>query len=392
MSDTDLRRVAELVQLGLLDRGEAERCLRFWQERKTSGKPVQLLAVLVKAGLLTRLQALVLAEADLTRHQPFPQYRLLRFVDGGGMALVYEATYEPLDARVALKVLRTRYCLESRFQRRFKREAKLLEAIGGHENIVLGREWGTTEGVDFYAMGFVDGISLLTLIDEGVAVSEGRGLDVAIQVASALEHMREKGVVHRDIKPDNLVLDTDGRLQIIDFGLAKLMSGMQQEAAANTTVGTVEYMSPEQCQGRQDVDIRADLYSLGVTLYHLLTGSLPFEGDAMEVMRGHVQEDVEFNSGPGAKLSPPVQFVIRKLMAKLPEARYQTPAEAISDMRALGGALLEDMGPVPALVKEAAIEEAPIPDAPVAPTPQLRSSKRRGGNAPRSSRRRRPRR
>jgi serine/threonine-protein kinase len=377
----EMQLVVPLVKAGILPLGPAEECLRAWQVLGRSGQKVPLLAVMVKKGLLTRTQALVLAGVPLESRQPFPKYKLLRRVDEGGMAVVYEARYEETSARVALKVLKTEFCLQEAYRLRFKREANILLNLD-HENIVEGREYATHDGVDFYAMGFVDGISVLSLIDRGVHIGEGWALHIAAQVADALEHMREKGIVHRDVKPGNLVVDHEGRVQIIDFGLAKVMTGMWQDVGSETTVGTLEYMSPEQARGERNVDSRADVYSLGVTLFQMVVGELPFTGSASEIMYAHVKTELEFTPAQRAKISPPTQFILRRTMAKSPADRYQTPAELRDDIRALGGALIDARGPLPSEVTEAAVEAAPIP------LPQPRSARRpRSGSQHRFPRR-----
>jgi serine/threonine-protein kinase len=362
VTSEELELVAPLVASGALPRGPAEECLRLWQDlskQAKEGQRVSLLKVMVKKALLTETQALVLAEKPLVARQPFPDYRLLRKVDEGGMATVYEATYTPVSARVALKILRTEFCLQEPYRLRFKREAQMLLMLD-HENIVEGREYKTHDGVDFYAMGFVDGISILSILDKHAPIGEGLALHVTSQVASALEHMRQKGVVHRDIKPGNLVIDSDGTVRIIDFGLAKIMSGMWQDVGSETTVGTLEYMSPEQARGESNVDIRADIYSLGVTLFQMITGELPFQGTAAEIMYGHVKKDLEFTPAQKAKVSPQVQFILRKTMAKDRAHRYETPQALVDDLQAVCGALIAGRGPVPDIVHSASVEDAPI--------------------------------
>jgi serine/threonine-protein kinase len=379
----------------VLPKDRAERCLRKQQELARAGKKVTLLKLMVADGLLTRTQALVLGRAPLEKVQPFPNYRLLRRVDEGGMALVYEASYEPLDARVALKILLTEYGLEERFQKRFEREAKLL-LLFDHPNIVEGRDFCVEDGVCFYAMGFVDGVSVLDLIEQDVELTEGFALHVACQIGEAMEHMDEKGVVHRDIKPDNFVVDSEGTARIIDFGLAKIVKGMREDTAEATTVGTVEYMSPEQAKGEASVDIRSDIYSLGASIYHMVTGRLPFEGDQHEIMRGHVLEDLRFPAS-GRRVSPPVQMIIHKAMAKDRGERYATSRELVDDIRAVAGDLIENRGPVPDAIGRTGIEVAPIPSAgddepktTQPPLPKLQSSRGRPGNrAPGPGRRRR---
>ena len=368
MTSDELSLVAPLVGAGILPKAAAEECLRIWQAFVKQGQPVSLLAVMVKKGLITRTQRMVLAGLPLETHQPFPNYKLVRRVGEGAMAYVYEATFLTVNARVALKVLKTEFCLQDAYRLRFKREANILLNLE-HENIVEGKEYRSHDGVDFYAMAFVDGISVLSILDAGVELREGMALHIASQVAAALEHMRQRGIVHRDMKPANLVIDTDGTVKIIDFGLAKVMSGMWQDVGAETTVGTLEYMSPEQARGEANVDSRADVYSLGVTLFQMATGELPFSGSAAEIMYAHVKTELDFTASQRAKLSPQTQFILRRCMAKDPSHRYPTPQELEDDLRALCGAIIDDRGPVPHIVTEGSAEAAPIQLPPPRPAP-----------------------
>ena len=389
VDEKQLQLVGPLVACGALPQPEANECLRLWQALLKQGQQVSLLSVLVKKGLMTRTQALVLMGQPLEKHQPFDDYRLLRKVGEGGMADVYEATFEPLQARVALKILKTEYALQERYRLRFKREAGILMHLD-HPNIVDGREHGSQDGTDFYAMGYVDGIAVLDVLDHGLALGEGLALHIACQTGAALQHMHERGVVHRDIKPGNLVVDQDGMLHIIDFGLAKLMQGMREDTAESMTVGTPEYMSPEQARGTAQIDIRTDVYSLGITLFQMLTNELPFTGTPDEVLVKQVKQDLEMTPQQMQRISPPVQFVIRKSMAKDPDHRYTTPQEMVDDIHAVAGAVIAARGPVPGVVGEHAIEAAPI-DAPPPPpkfdaprpsakrTDRLRGGGRKGG-------------
>jgi serine/threonine-protein kinase len=361
LSTDELSIVVPLVQAGVISKAATEECFGIWQAYRKQGKPVSLLRIMAKKGLMTETQAMLLSGAPLVDRQPFlPNYKLLRHVGEGGMADVYEATYEEVKARVALKVLKAEFCLQDAYRMRFKREAQILLALD-HENIVEGREHDTKDGVDYYAMAFVDGTSMLSILEAGVEIKEGMALHVAVQVASALEHMRQRGIVHRDVKPGNLVIDSAGTVRIIDFGFAKVMKGMWQDVGAETTVGTVEYMAPEQARGETNVDSRADVYSLGATLFHMATGELPFKGDSNdEIMFGHVKTPLSFTEAQRAKLSVATIFVLKKAMSKVPAERYETPQAMLDDMKSLCSPQIAARGPVPDVVHEASVEAAPI--------------------------------
>ena len=377
VENPELDRIGEIVGRGLVPRDRAEMCLRAWQAHCKAGRDVALSSLFVQARLLTPTQGAVLSRDGLIERQPFKNYRLLRPIGEGGMAVVYEATYVPVRARVALKILDTKFCLQDTFRLRFKREAHILLALE-HPNVVEGREYATEDGVDYYAMAFVDGLSVLDLLEADVVLSERLCLAMTLQVASAIDHMAAKGIVHRDIKPANLVLDHEGTVRIIDFGLAKVMAGMREDTAEDTTVGTLEYMSPELAQGHADVDIRSDIYALGCSLFHMLTGDLPFTGSPEEVMYGHVKLPLEFSVAQRARISPPVQYVLRRMMAKSPGDRYPTGEALQAEIQALCAAVLAEPVVVPDEIAGAHVESAPIPLQPTPQAPVLRRTSRTG--------------
>jgi serine/threonine-protein kinase len=232
-------------------------------------------------------------------------------------------------------------------------------------------------------MELVRGRELKTFFDAKERFELKEIVHIMVELCEALHFAHEAGIVHRDIKPANLVLDHDGTVRIIDFGLAKVMSGMRQDTGDDTTVGTIEYMSPEQAQGRSDVDARSDIYSLGCTLFHMLTGELPYQGEPAEIMYGHVKQAVEFSPAQRAKVSPPVQYVIRRCMAKSPGDRYATGRELIDEMSRICAPILERPLELPDAVLSANVESAPIVvDAPVARAPVLRRTDRPGHRRP----------
>lgn len=374
---SDIKYLAPLYLVGAIGKRQLDHCLQLWRD---GGRRERLVSIAVKQRLLTRTQALVAAEAPLERNQPFEKYHLVGRVGEGGMAVVYEATFKELDQRVALKILKPEYQLRPKFRTRFKREAGILLALD-HENIVEGKEYATSDGVDYCAMGFVEGISVLDLLDQNGSIEEGLALHIATQVGEALQHMFERGVVHRDVKPDNFVVDPKGHVRMIDFGLALLHTGMREDTDEAMTVGTPEYMSPEQCRGSV-VDIRSDIYALGVSLFQMITGELPFTGEQRDVMNGHVNVELEFTAKQRNEISPKVQFVLRKTMAKDPEHRYATPREMVDDLHAVAGDLIGARGSVPSVVHEATVAAAPIEAKPAAPPPRAPQK----GLAPRSDR------
>lgn len=269
---------------------------------------------------------------DLTGHR-LNDYQLLRQLGRGAMASVYLAEQQSLARRVAVKILAAELCRDRAYVDRFQHEARSAASLT-HPGIVQVYEVGSAEidGVrrHYIAQEYVPGGSLGREMQRIGALEPGRVLDVLWQTGSALAAASERGLVHRDIKPDNLMLDRSGAIKVADFGLARLVENdgprMTQVGVA---MGTPLYMSPEQIEGRE-VDPRSDLYSLGVTAYQLLTGDPPFKGDTpLAVAVQHLNSPPE----PVAERRPgtpaPLAAVIDRLIAKKPEDRFQSPAELL---------------------------------------------------------------
>ena len=251
----------------------------------------------------------------------FPQYELIELLGRGGMGAVYKARQRGLDRLVALKILPQRADEDPAFAERFTREARALAKLS-HPNIVGIHEFGSTDGLFYLVMEFVDGANLRAAI-RAKTTQPRQALAIVSQVCDALQFAHEEGVVHRDIKPENILLDKRGRVKIADFGLAKLLGGNNVDVTLTQThqaMGTPHYMAPEQWEKPQTVDHRADIYSLGVVFYELLTGELPLGAFAPPSRK--IQVDVRIDE------------VVLKTLAKEPELRYQTASEFKTDVTA----------------------------------------------------------
>ena len=206
----------------------------------------------------------------------FPKLELIRFIGEGGMGLVYEARQPGLDRSVALKILRQSLTADPAFAERFSREARVMARLN-HPQIVGVYDCGQAGGFYYLLMEFVDGVNLRQAMQAG-RLSSGKALSIVSSVCEALQFAHDAGVVHRDIKPENILLDTRGRVKIADFGIARLFGDARQNltvTTVNMALGTPQYMAPEQFQHPHDVDQAADIYSLGVVFYEMLTGELP---------------------------------------------------------------------------------------------------------------------
>src|SRR5205809_4077972 len=213
------------------------------------------------------------------------RYRIVRKLGTGGMANVYLAEDQELGRRVAIKILDDRHASDEQFVERFRREAKNAAALS-HPNIVSIYDRGEAEGSYYIAMEYLDGRSLKELIVSRGPAPVGVAVEYARQILSALRFAHRHGIVHRDIKPHNVLVDGEGRLKVTDFGIAR--AGVSQMTEAGSIIGTAQYLSPEQAKGAP-VDQTSDLYSVGVVLYELLTGVVPFSGETpVEIAMKHL--------------------------------------------------------------------------------------------------------
>jgi len=252
----------------------------------------------------------------------FPQFEILECLGRGGMGVVYKARQKSLNRQVAIKILAPEREHDVRFAGRFAREAELLAKLS-HPHIVTIHDFGETAGLYYLVMEFVDGVSLRDLLREG-KLEPQQALAIVPEICDALQFAHDHGIVHRDIKPENILLNRFGRVKVADFGLAKLIAGASEIESgqsaptapaaedlteAGRTMGTPNYMAPEQTKNPNQVDSRADIYSLGVVFYQMLTGELP--GKRIEAPSRKVQIDVRLDE------------VVLRALEREPERRYQ---------------------------------------------------------------------
>src|SRR5919198_4852432 len=257
------------------------------------------------------------------------RYRIIRKLGAGGMANVYLAEDQELGRRVAIKILDDRHAADDSFIERFRREAKNAAGLS-HPNIVSIYDRGEAEGTYYIAMEYLAGRSLKELILSRGPTPIRIAIDYTRQTLAAIGFAHRHGIVHRDIKPHNVVVDSDGRLKVTDFGIAR--SGASQMTEVGSIIGTAQYLSPEQAKGAP-VDQRSDLYSVGVVLYEMLTGTVPFTGDTpLEIAMKHLSAVPE----PPSKLRPEVphdlDLIVLRALAKDPAERYQSADEMDRDL------------------------------------------------------------
>lgn len=285
------------------------------------------------------------------------RYVLGRFLGSGGMGEVYLAHDEVLDRDVALKVLRSHYAGDEEFAERFRREARSAAGLS-HPNIVQVYDRGETEdGTSYIAMEYVPGGTLKERIEGWGPFGADETAAVGVQIADALEAAHERGVIHRDIKPQNVLVTASGDLKVTDFGIARAASAVTS-SASGAVFGTVGYISPEQALG-EPVGPASDLYSLGVILYEMLTGELPFTADnSIAVCMKHVTEPLRPPRRVNPEIPEGMDAVVAMLLAKRPADRYAGAGELITDLERV------QEGLPPALALEATTQ--PLREAPAA--------------------------
>jgi serine/threonine protein kinase len=261
-------------------------------------------------------------------------FHIEAMIGSGGMGAVFRAVDERLDRIVALKVLSPSLSRDQASVQRFVNEARAAARLD-HDNIARVYFVGEDEGLHFIAHEFVTGRNIRDIIRTEGPLTPRQVVNYTLQIASALRHTAAAGVVHRDIKPSNLIVSPRGRVKLVDLGLAKKVASESfgDLTIAGTTLGTFDYISPEQAKDPRNVDVRSDIYSLGCTVYHMLTGEPPYpEGTVLQKLLDHQAKDIPDPSRKNPNLPPELSSVVRKMMAPDPRDRYTTPDDLILDL------------------------------------------------------------
>ncbi|HEY3321358.1 MAG TPA: serine/threonine-protein kinase [Planctomycetota bacterium] len=348
------------VSKGLLTWAQVRDALKRQLKYKDMGIPIKIGEVCVELRILTQAQCSeILAEQsarrkasatprvvsettpieEMTDDEPFQmgRYRLEKRL-GGVMGIVYRGIDTETGNAIALKILPRSFAYEASFVERFKREVKATSALS-HPNIVKTYDAGIEHGVFYLATEFIDGESLNQRLKREGALPEKECLRIALAVTSGLAHAHSRSVLHRDVKPENILLGKNGDVKLSDFGLAKILEDHQQITAEGIAVGTPHYIAPEQARALKDTDSRADLYALGATLFHVMTGRLPYEGDdGAEIMRRHVFEDTPDPLKIKPDMTPAIAAMLVKLMSKNPAQRYQSADELAAEIQRIAAA------------------------------------------------------
>ena len=299
---------------------------------------------LTAIGLLTKAQA-ERAQLDLTLlvGQQIPGYVMLEKLGQGAMGVVYKALQTRLNRHVAIKLLKGKKTNDAGFFAQLEREARLAAKLS-HNNIVQAIDIGSAGKFHYFVMELIDGKTIQDEMKAGKKrYEEKEAVEIILQIAQALDHASKRGLVHRDIKPANIVMTSDGIAKLADLGMAR----ENTDEAANTRekgmiIGTPNYIAPEQVQGKSDIDTRADIYSLGGTLYHMVTGQPPFIGNTVvEVLKMHEKAELVPPDHLNDSLSAGLGEVVEMMMAKDRNMRYGSPEALIKDLECL----INDMPP-----------------------------------------------
>ncbi|HSZ56990.1 MAG TPA: serine/threonine-protein kinase [Tepidisphaeraceae bacterium] len=331
-----------VLDAGLVATNELDFC-REQQKQASDPNQRSLADLLVENNFLTPTQARrIKQQFEDRRSSQIPGYQLICMIGKGAMAKVYKARQMSLDRIVAIKVLPKRMSDSQEFVSRFYAEGKAAARLS-HSNIVQAIDVGSTvDGFHYFVMEFIEGKTLYDLMlprphGDGRTFSENEALDITIQMAEALSHAHEKGLIHRDVKPKNIILTPQGVAKLTDLGLAREVDDKAAaESEAGKAYGTPYYISPEQIRGDVDIDYRADIYSLGATMYHLLTGRPPFEADTPSaVMHKHLSEPLRPPDHINTALSAGISEIIEVAMAKNRDERYANTKDMLEDLKAV---------------------------------------------------------
>lgn len=327
-----------VIDQGLATEDEVQHCLEQANQLRTEANQASLVQILVDNQYVTqrqiaRLRRIIEAERS---GQKIPGYRILGKLGAGAMATVFKANQLSLDRTVAIKVLPRKFSDNPQFIERFYAEGRAAASLN-HPNIVQAFDVGKAGEFHYFVMEYVDGRTVYDDIAKQKRFNERDAIEVVMQVAEALLHAHEKGLIHRDVKPKNVMITKDGVVKLADMGLARAVSDKEAaEAEAGKAFGTPYYISPEQIRGERQIGPPADIYSLGATFYHMVTGAVPFEGkNPSAVMHKHLKAELVPPDHVNPKLSAGVSEIIEMMMAKDPRRRYQSCKDVLIDLRAV---------------------------------------------------------
>jgi eukaryotic-like serine/threonine-protein kinase len=327
------------VENGLVTEIQVRECLAVQEEsRKQEQEPRTVEAIMLEKGFMSQeeIHAVKTALGRMTRDEEkgeplrIGNYEIIGKIGDGGLGTVYKARQISMSRDVALKVLHKKWLTDEEFKKRFLLEARLAGRLS-HQNLIQVYDVGRDRGIYYFSMEFVDGETVEDMIEREGPLETARASDIIIQVLRAITYIKRFDIVHRDIKPGNIMITQGGLVKLGDFGFVK--SKLDPVIATEGEVlGTPDYISPEQAMGMENIDWRSDQYSLGCTLYHMLTGKPPYEGSGSSVMRQHIKSDLPDPRTINPKIPDSVVQIMERMMAKDPNDRYQDTNQFFEDL------------------------------------------------------------
>ena len=327
-----------VVDQSLCTEDEVRHCVEE-KKGRSSEDPITLEQLLLDKQFVTntqidRLRNLIRESKDVSSQ--IPGYKILGKLGSGAMAVVYRAKQISLDRTVAVKVLPKKFVQKADYVERFYKEGRLAAKMN-HNNIVQAIDVGEVGGLYYFVMEYVEGKTLHDDLSKGKIFNEEEAIDLILQLVSALGHAHALGLVHRDVKPKNIMINTEGLVKLADMGLARETSDVKAaESEKGKAFGTPYYIAPEQIRGLTDIDGRADIYALGATLFHMVTGRVPFEASApSDVMKKHLKDPLTPPDHINTALTAGISEVIEVMMAKNRSERYKNMEEVMGDLKAV---------------------------------------------------------
>ncbi|MFH0939502.1 MAG: serine/threonine-protein kinase [Planctomycetota bacterium] len=327
------------IENGLISETQAQECLALQEQLRNSGEPVRSVEEIMLEKGFMNAEAIHAVETALDRMMRDEEkgeplrignYEITGKLGDGGLGTVYKARQISMSRDVALKVLHKKWLTDEEFKKRFLLEARLAGRLS-HQNLIQVFDVGREHGIYYFSMEFVDGETIEDIINRSGPLDSTRAIDIVIQVLRAIAYIKKFDIVHRDIKPGNIMITSGGLVKLGDFGFVK--SKLDHVIATEGEVlGTPDYIAPEQAMGMDNIDWRSDQYSLGCSLYHMLAGKPPYEGSGSSVMRQHIKADLPDPRAINSKIPDSVMQILERMIAKDPNDRYQDINQFFEDL------------------------------------------------------------